>query len=63
MDVIGYLDSNWVGDHFDKKSTIRSIFTFYDRLISFGSKKQVVIILSSTEVKYMALNLASQKTI
>ncbi len=60
---IRYSDSDWVGDYSNRKSTSRFVFTFNKRTISYNSKKQVVIALSSTKTKYMALSLAAQKAI
>lgn len=47
--VIGYADADWDGDCIDRKST--SVFCFYvnNNLISWTSRKQNTVSLSSTE--------------
>jgi hypothetical protein len=52
VDLIWFMDSNWVGDSTDRKST-----SGYSLIIGFGpicwlSKKQATISLSSAEAEY-----------
>lgn len=54
-----YSDSNWAGDHIEKKSILGFVFTFNGEPISYHSKKQAVLALFSLEAKYVALNLVA----
>ncbi len=57
LNLIRYSDSDWAGDHADRKSTSRFVFTLNGGLLSYDSKKQAVVALSSTETEYIALSL------
>ncbi len=61
LNLIGYSDFDRTGDHADRKSTSRFVFTLNGGPISYGSKKQAVIVLSSTKAEYVALSLAAQE--
>lgn len=63
LNLVGYLDSDWAGDDSDIKSISGFVFTLNGGSISYGSKKQAVVALSSTKTEYMALSLAAQKVI
>ncbi|XP_043809052.1 uncharacterized protein LOC122722418 [Manihot esculenta] len=51
----GYSNANWTGDPTDHRSTTSYCFFLGDSLISWHSKKQIVIARSSTESEYCAL--------
>ena len=53
----GYSDADWAGDARDRKSTSGQIFYFSDCPISWGTKKQSCVSLSSCEAEYVALTL------
>ncbi|CAJ2635289.1 unnamed protein product [Trifolium pratense] len=55
----GFSDSDWCGDHVDRRSTTCYIFKFLDAPISWCSKKQPVIALSSCEAEYIACAFAA----
>jgi hypothetical protein len=57
--LIGYRDSNHVGDIDTSKSTSGIIFFFGKCLISWQSVKQQVVTLSSCEAEYIAASTAS----
>ena len=59
----GYADADWAGDLTTRKSTSAYVFRLGDATISWSSKRQPVVALSSTEAEYIALCLASQETI
>ncbi|GAU35215.1 hypothetical protein TSUD_204910 [Trifolium subterraneum] len=55
----GFSDSDWCGDHVDRRSTTGYIFKFLHAPISWCSKKQPVIALSSCEAEYIACAFAA----
>ena len=50
-----YSDADWAGDSTDHRSTTGYCFLLGDSLISWRSKKQMVVARSNTEVEYRAL--------
>ncbi|CAJ2660445.1 unnamed protein product [Trifolium pratense] len=59
--LIGYSDSDWSGDKVERKSTMGYVFTLFDCPISWSSKKQNVVALSTCEAEYIsACNAACQ---
>lgn len=59
IDVLcGFVDSDWGGDTVDRKSTTGFIFKMFNCTISWTSKKQQSVAISSTESEYVALSLA-----
>ena len=46
---VGYSDADWAGDPSDRKSTSGYIFMFSDGPISWSSKKQKCVALSTAE--------------
>jgi hypothetical protein len=53
-ELIGFIDSDLAGDADDRKSTSGSIFMLRSSLVTWESKKQTVVALSSCEAKYIA---------
>ena len=53
--VVCYLDSNWTGSSYDRRSTSGYCISISDNLISYLSKKQHVLARSSAEVEYRAM--------
>lgn len=53
-ELIGYTDSDYAGDVETRKSTSGFVIMYCGRPISWCSKKQSVIALSSTEAEYIA---------
>ncbi|KAG9444922.1 hypothetical protein H6P81_016262 [Aristolochia fimbriata] len=61
--VEGYSDSDYQGDQDDRKSTSGYVFMFGGGTISWKSKKQDCIAISTMEAKYIACSLAAQEAI
>ncbi|KAG6615786.1 Integrase catalytic core protein [Phytophthora cinnamomi] len=61
IDFQGYSDADWAGDLSDRKSTSGYLFQVADGPISWGSKKQSSVSLSTSEAEYIALSLAIQE--
>lgn len=61
--TIGYCDSDWAGDRSDRRSTTGYLFTLENGAISWKSKKQQTVALSSTEAEYMAATHATKEAI
>ena len=59
--VEGYSDSDWAGDKDSRKSTSGFIFMLNGGPVSWCSKKQATVALSSTEAEYIALTLAAKE--
>ena len=62
-DVVGYSDSDWAGDLDDRKSVSGYMFKLCGAPISWRSKKQTSVALSTAEAEYIALAYASQEAI
>lgn len=61
--LMGYSDSDWASDTDTRRSTTGYVFTFNNGVISWGSKLQPTVALSSSEAEYMALASATQEAI
>jgi hypothetical protein len=61
VDFRGYSDADWAGDHSDRKSTSGYAFILMNAPVSWGSKKQSSVSLSTSEAEYIALSLAIQE--
>ena len=63
LNIKGYSDSDWAGDKESRKSTYGCIFILNRGPISWCSKRQPTVFLSSSEVEYIALTLAAKEAI
>ena len=54
LDLFGYTDSDWAGSVDDWKSTSGYIFHMGSGAISWASKKQPIVALSTAEAEYVA---------
>ena len=61
LELIRLTDSDWEGDNIDQKSTLGCVFMLAEGPISWSSKKQSAIALSSIEAEYRGVvNAATQ---
>ena len=61
VDFRGYSDADWAGDLADRKSTSGYVFMLLGAPVSWGSKKQPSVSLSTSEEEYIVLSLAIQE--
>lgn len=61
LELIGYCDADWAGELDTRRSTSGYVFLFGNGAVSWCSKKQLTISLSSTESEYIAIALANQE--
>ena len=61
--LVGFSDSDWGSDRNDRKSTSGYVFTIVGTAISWKSKKQVVVALSSTEAEYIGTSEVTREAI
>ena len=59
----GYVDADWGGNALDRKSFTGLIFFVNGFPISWESRKQSCVALSSTEAEYMAMSYATKEAI
>lgn len=53
-DLVGYADSDYAGDLEDRKSTSGYVFLMGSAAVSWSSKKQPIVTLSTTEAEFVA---------
>ncbi|KAK9873685.1 hypothetical protein WA026_023685 [Henosepilachna vigintioctopunctata] len=59
----GFVDADWGSDKLDRKSYTGFVFKISNSAISWESKKQRTVALSSTEAEYMAMAEATKEAI
>jgi hypothetical protein len=59
----GYTNLDWAGNAADRKSTSGCRFSLGSTMISWFSRKQTSVALSSTKAKYTTANIASHEAI
>jgi hypothetical protein len=59
----GYMDADWATDVNNRKSTSGFVFMLGGAAISWGSKKQTSVALSSTEAEYIATAHAAKEAV
>ena len=62
-ELVGYSDADWAGDLDDRHSTTGNIFMMTGGAISWLSKKQPIVPLSTAEAEYVALSAACQEAV
>jgi hypothetical protein len=63
VDIHGFVDADWAGDLDRRRSTSGYVFNLFGGAISWMSKRQVVVALSTTESEYMAATHASKEAV
>jgi hypothetical protein len=63
LSLEGYVDADWVGSAIDRKSTSSSCFTRGSAMVSWCSRKQSSVALSTTEAEYIALSVAVREVV
>ena len=53
LDIRGFVDADWAGDLDQRRSTSGYVFNLFGGAVSWMSKKQSVVALSTTEVENM----------
>ena len=61
--LTGFADADYAGDHVDRCSITSFVFLLHRGAISWGSKKQHTVALSSTEAEYVAGSQATREAI
>jgi len=61
LTIEAYSDADWAGDHNDRKSTTGFVVTLNGSVISWLSKKQSTVALSTAEAEYMAISSTIQE--
>ena len=61
--IVGYSDADWGGNTSDRKSTSGYLFQVCGAAVSWRSKKQTCVALSTAEAEYMALASATQEAV
>ena len=61
--LVGYCDASWAPNPDDPRSVTGYIFTFMGGAVSWNSKRQSTVALSSTQAEYLSLGSASQEAL
>lgn len=61
LTIEGYFDFDWAGDKSSRRSTSGFIFMLNGGPVSWCSKRQATVALSSTEAEYIALTMAAKE--
>eukprot|EP00253_Pinus_taeda_P016366 PITA_16366 len=61
--LLGYTDVDWAGNVVDRKSTFGCCFSLGSASISWMSRKQKSVALSTAEAEYIAANMASYEAV
>ncbi|KAJ9554092.1 hypothetical protein OSB04_018137 [Centaurea solstitialis] len=63
LSLHGFTDADWAGDVITRRSTTGYCFSLGSAVVSWCSKKQQTVTLSSTEAEYVAATMATQECI
>ena len=59
VEVFDYSDDDWAGLSYERRSTNGYVFSFGSGAVSWSSKKQPTVALSSTEAEYRGAAMAA----
>ena len=60
-EVVGYSDADWAGDQDSRRATSGNVFVLSSGAITWSSRKQTSVVLSTVEAEYNALCLGTQE--
>eukprot|EP00253_Pinus_taeda_P013038 PITA_13038 len=63
LDIRGFVDADWAGDLDHRRSISGYVFNLFRGAVSWMSKKQYVVALSTIEVEYIAATHASKEVV
>jgi hypothetical protein len=63
LDIHGFVDAEWVGDLYCRRSTTWYVFNLFGGEINWMRKRQFIVALSTTKVEYMAGTHASKEEV
>ncbi|XP_058445651.1 uncharacterized protein LOC131426903 [Malaya genurostris] len=63
FELIGYCDADWAGDPSDRKSCSGYVFRIGEATVSWASRKQSCVTLSTMEAEYVALSEAAHEVV
>lgn len=63
QNIVGFTDADWASETDDRKSCTGYVFILQNGAISWNSRRQQTVALSSTEAEYMALSSAVQEAL
>jgi hypothetical protein len=63
LSLEGYADADWAGSAVDRKSTLGSCFTLGSAMVSWCSRKQSSVALSTIEAEYIALSVEVREAV
>ena len=63
LDIRGFVDADWAGDLHQRRSTSGYVFNLFGGAVSWMSKKQSVVTLSTIEVEYMTATHSSKEVV
>ena len=63
QECICYSDTDWTGDVNDRKSTSGYLFQISGGAVTWSSKKQSCVALSTAEAEYVAISSAAQEAV
>ena len=63
LDICGFVDANWARYLDQRRSTSEYVFNLFGGVVSWMSKKQSIVALSTTEAEYMVATHASKEVV
>jgi hypothetical protein len=61
IQITAFTDADWGGDHHDRKSTTGYVIKLNGCTVSWATKKQQTVAISTTEAEYMAIAAGAQE--